>query len=171
MHAKAHDTHAHRDTENTFRRDATLLLVLLFHDVNVAASLSFERFGRTRNRAPCKQPVLHDYSRGLVDVSRRSLVFSTLCFSLSLCTPTITLSHRRPEQKGKSMKEKYDASARKSAFMLVSWSTVLRFHFAQHIRLYACVYIYMCICEQRAGNRLRLISSETETTKFRVRRP
>lgn len=33
------------------------------------------------------------------------------------------------------MKEKYDASARKSAFMLASWSTVPRFHFDEHIRV------------------------------------
>lgn len=136
---RKHTTHIHTETQKTlffiFSRRDTLRTISfpLRLSTFIPFSLPKALFGRTRNRATCNWPVLRDYSRG----ADRCIapVPGLLSNSLSLRAPTITLSHRRPEQKGKSMKEKYDASARKSAFMLASWSTVPRFHFDEHIRV------------------------------------
>ena len=103
---------------------------------------------RSRDWATLSCLVLADVSRAgsLYSLSlsvSQSLYFSlSRLLSLSMCTSTtITLSHRRPEQKGKSMKEKYDASARKSAFMLACCGRrVPRFHFDRHIRTRLSVY-------------------------------
>lgn len=131
---REHTTHIHTiNTENTFfsfsfretRHTLSSRTSFLSLSRRYFSFLSFRKLfsvaRETEQRATIKR---------LVDESCRSLLFS---LTLSLRAPTITLSHRRPEQKGKSMKEKYDASARKSAFMLASWSTVLWFHFDEHM--------------------------------------
>ena len=134
-YTREHTTHIHTiNTENTFflspsvRRD-TLSSRTSFLSLSrrYFFFFSFRKLFSTFSHA---KPSNVQLIKRLVDESCRSLLFS---LTLSLRAPTITLSHRRPEQKGKSMKEKYDASARKSAFMLASWSTVLWFHFDEHM--------------------------------------
>lgn len=154
MHANAHDTQSHRDAQrNTFPSwNATLsfffLLVLPFPRSldDVPYSLYFflycfpSEFLCWSHAKPSTVQNCLCYAITLVLVYRAGLCSSlthSLSISLSVRAPTITLSHRRPEQKGKSMKEKYDASARKSAFILASWSTVLRFHLNE----YTCTYV------------------------------
>lgn len=163
---EAHDTHPHdKHREHLFLsfllpRDATLSLSLslfpYFFSLPPSTLLFLPfyflfSFRKLFSKSHAKPSNVHNFIKRLVDESCRSLLFS---LTLSLRAPTITLSHRRPEQKGKSMKEKYDASARKSAFMLASWSTVLWFHFDEHM----CECTCKCT-ERRAENYSRPISS------------
>lgn len=161
-----HTTHIHTiNTENTFffpfsfretRHSLSLSLFPYFFSLPPSTLLFLPffflfSFRKLFSKSHAKPSNVHNFIKRLVDESCRSLLFS---LTLSLRAPTITLSHRRPEQKGKSMKEKYDASARKSAFMLASWSTVLWFHFDEHM----CECTCKCT-ERRAENYSRPISS------------
>ena len=122
------------DTENTFLSYPELSAlshprrIFRFSRSSLPKALSFRSHAK-----PSNVQLARGYAATLVVLTVVCIapVFGLLSDSLSLPFSlralTITLSHRRPEQKGKSMKEKYDASARKSAFMLASWSTVPRF--------------------------------------------
>lgn len=184
MHATAHEAHteAHTRGTNTFRfasGDATLLVLR-----RRGSPFSFQRYpispiadsasGLARETEQRAKPYCARHATATlvsaVRVSRRRLpiALSSLClpsFPIRAST-TITLSHRRPEQKGKSMKEKYDASARKSAFML-AWCgrRVPWFHFdstrVRAVRLAGAETVQLPF----------EISSNRETTKVLRRSP
>lgn len=159
---RGHTTHIHTiNTENTFSfffpETRHSLPVLLFSpSLHVTFPLFFSFLRKLFSIA--RETEQRATITRLVDESCRSLLFS---LTLSLRAPTITLSHRRPEQKGKSMKEKYDASARKSAFMLASWSTVLWFHFDEHI----CVSVRVNV---RAASRKLFTSDIVEKRDHQI---